>query len=129
MFWPFYFIDRNLLFPVEFDEFFPLWLNNMIHTNILILSIIEMILVERKFTDLREGLRGINLLLFIYHFWLFLIKIFTGCWVYNIYGKLEGFYRILFYFFIILLANFSFFIGKLLNEFIWGKKRENLKNE
>lgn len=87
-----------------------------------------MVSVDRKYTEFNKAARGINGIGMIYMVWLYLIKFVTGCWVYNVYGRLYGIYRIIFHLYVIFMPNFLFFVGKFMNETFWRERNENKFN-
>ena len=41
-FWSLFWINRELVFPKALDEFFPSWLNHIMHTNIIVFILLEL---------------------------------------------------------------------------------------
>jgi hypothetical protein len=39
MFWAIYSIDRELVFPVSLDKYFPVYVNHILHTTVLPLQV------------------------------------------------------------------------------------------
>nr|XP_021190275.2 androgen-dependent TFPI-regulating protein isoform X2 [Helicoverpa armigera] len=48
MFWTLFWIDRELVFPVVYDQLVPWWFNHCVHTNIAIVILIETVLQARR---------------------------------------------------------------------------------
>ncbi|XP_047038475.1 androgen-induced gene 1 protein-like isoform X1 [Helicoverpa zea] len=48
MFWTLFWIDRELVFPVVYDQLVPWWFNHCVHTNIAIVLLIETVLQARR---------------------------------------------------------------------------------
>lgn len=99
MFWLLYAIDRELVsvviasvlyydisistqvFPLLIDAFFPWFLNQMIHTNIIALCLIEMLLLHHKYPCRKSAFVGIGALMFGYLTWIHVVWIKAGVWV------------------------------------------------
>lgn len=79
-FWTIFIYDRELIFPKELDLFFPLWLNHVVHSVIILPIIIEILLPkQRNFLRFKHTLTGLLIYLTIYQIMyakLFLISFF-----------------------------------------------------
>lgn len=62
-------IDRELVFPKALDEFFPSWLNHVMHTNIMIFTLLEMITSFRVYPKRSKGFTGLFVFTAIYFVW------------------------------------------------------------
>lgn len=62
-------IDRELVLPQKLDAYFPLWLNHIMHTNIVIFILLEMFLSCRKYPTKKRGLAGLTIFMAIYLSW------------------------------------------------------------
>uniref|UniRef100_A0A1B6DLQ4 Uncharacterized protein n=1 Tax=Clastoptera arizonana TaxID=38151 RepID=A0A1B6DLQ4_9HEMI len=123
-FWGLYAIDRNLVLPVALDKYFPTWLNHIMHTNIMIFVILELILTYRKYPLRRDGLFGLMLYQIIYIVWMHIVYLQSGMWVYNVFNVLNLPQRIAFLMFSIGLGCVFYFVGEKLNYMVWGLSRQ-----
>jgi len=48
-FWVLMFVDRELVLPKALDPYFPWWLNHLMHTMIMVTTMLEMIFVPRQY--------------------------------------------------------------------------------
>lgn len=69
MFWGLYAIDRELVFPKILDSYFPQWLNHVMHTNIVVFSVIELVSSFRSYPTRKEGLGTLTLFMLVYLIW------------------------------------------------------------
>lgn len=127
MFWSMSAIDRELVFPKALDEFFPRWLDIILHTNVSILILMEMILVNHQYPTRKSAIRGLALFMLGYLIWIYVIFINTGRWVYGVIGILSAPQRIIFFLICGLVTLTLYFIGELLNKFCSGTKNVKAK--
>nr|XP_054749038.1 androgen-induced gene 1 protein-like isoform X2 [Lytechinus pictus] len=99
MFWILWSIDRKLVFPKELDEFFPVWLNHVLHTNVLPILLVDMWLIRHKPPSKLRGVTTLSLFSALYMAWIFWLGYGVNIWVYPILRVLSG---IKFVFFIVL---------------------------
>ncbi|XP_073964763.1 androgen-dependent TFPI-regulating protein-like isoform X2 [Choristoneura fumiferana] len=90
MFWALYFIDRELVFPTVYDQILPWWLNHCVHTNIIIVLIIETILTSRRYpTDVKVETIIYVFINIFYAVVFYSIYFFAGCWLYGVFGVMN----------------------------------------
>ncbi|CRL01466.1 CLUMA_CG014278, isoform B [Clunio marinus] len=123
MFWLLYGIDRKLVLPKEADEFFPPWLNHVMHTNIMIFMLIEMILLYHKYPSRKSVRLGMGTFMIGYLGWVHIIKYKSNFWVYPVLAVLNWPQRIGFYIFTLAVPVVFYFVGEFLNRLIWPKSR------
>ena len=123
MFWLLYAIDRELVLPKAIDAFFPWWLNNFVHTNIMVFCLIEMILTYHKYPCRKSALIGLSIVIFAYLTWIHVIYYNTNVWVYPVLAVLNWPQRILFYVFTSAVPTLFYYFGEFLNNIVWNKKR------
>ena len=68
-FWGLWAIDRELVFPVALDVFFPPWLNHIMHTSIVIFDVAEMLLIPMIFPSRRYAATGTAIVMVTYLVW------------------------------------------------------------
>ncbi|KAG8226719.1 hypothetical protein J437_LFUL004369 [Ladona fulva] len=56
LFWPMFLWNRQIIYPVCLDLVVPIWLNHLIHTNIMVLIVLETLLCPRDYSERKEGL-------------------------------------------------------------------------
>lgn len=125
MFWSMTAIDRELVFPKALDAFFPRWLDIVLHTNVSVFILLEMILVSHQYPKRKSGIRALALFMLCYLIWIYVVFINTGRWVYSVIGILSAPQRIIFFLICGLVTLTLYFIGELMNKFLSGK--ENVK--
>jgi len=62
-------VDRELVFPKAFDSFFPSWLNHVMHTNIVIFTLLEMVTSFHIYPKRSEGFTGLLVFMVVYLVW------------------------------------------------------------
>nr|XP_053628535.1 androgen-induced gene 1 protein-like isoform X2 [Cherax quadricarinatus] len=128
-FWGLYNIDRNLIFPPEFDSWFPLWLNHNIHTTPLVGVLIELYFVPHIFPRRKTGLGVVAVLGLLYLIWVCVIAYRSGHWVYPILADLPVVGRAVFITIMAMLISSFYILGEVLNKNIWGVELHNKKKK
>ena len=123
LFWSLYAMDRRSVFPDELDSFFPSWLNHVLHTNIAIFAIVELIVLHRKYPPRKESLTALIFFISCYLAWLNIIRYFAGKWTYPILDTLSVPGKILFMTFISAFTFLMYFFGEFLNRKVWNANR------
>ncbi|CAH1101820.1 unnamed protein product [Psylliodes chrysocephalus] len=96
-FWSIWHVDRELIFPKEIDEYFPSWLNHVLHSFIGIPILLELLLPKKDhFIAFKPA--AVTLLLYcgIYQSLYFSIYFKDGVWLYPIYKVLDWPQRFIF---------------------------------
>ncbi|XP_044738599.1 androgen-induced gene 1 protein-like isoform X3 [Chrysoperla carnea] len=120
-FWAIYAIDRELIFPKVLDEYFPGWLNHLMHTNIMVFTVIEMITSERNYPKRSTGIKTLMAFLLTYCIWMNIIYQVTGYWVYPIMEVLSIPLQILFYLLVLGFGVSLYIVGEHFNSYVWLK--------
>lgn len=123
MFWLLYAIDRELVLPKAVDVFFPAWHNHILHTNIMIFIVLEMIFSYHKYPCRKSGLGGLLTVMVVYMSWVHVIYFNAGAWVYPVLAVLNWPQRIGFYVFSCAVPVVLYYFGEFLNNLVWSKKR------
>lgn len=129
LFWLLYAFDRRSVFPPEVDSFFPAWLNHVLHTNVAIFVLIEMLLMYHEYPSRKKGLVGLMSFMFSYLIWIFVTKYFAGRFAYPIIDTLDVPGKIAFFAFTLSFPIWMYFLGEFLNEKIWTEKRRQRISE
>lgn len=123
-FWGIYAVDRELILPRSLDKFFPLWLNHLMHTNIMIFSFLELISSFRMYPRRKLGLFILTAFMLAYVVWVHVIYYNTGNWVYPVLAVFNWPMRISFYVFSLFIIYGLYMLGERLNTSIWSSEVE-----
>lgn len=88
-FWSIYAIDRELIFPVHVEPYWPQWLNHTSHTVILLIVLIENYLVDHRRREEKNGLLLTWTVTISYMFWAIFVKLSTNYWPYPVLSVLN----------------------------------------
>ncbi|XP_066992579.1 androgen-induced gene 1 protein isoform X2 [Anabrus simplex] len=121
-FWGLMAIDRELVFPKALDPYFPGWLNHVMHTNIMIFTVIEMLVTFRQYPTRSKGLAGLTGFMCIYLVWTHVIYFKSGEWVYPVLDVLNWGQRVVFFVALLMLGNILYIAGEFLNNTVWAKE-------
>ncbi|XP_053988525.1 androgen-dependent TFPI-regulating protein-like isoform X3 [Hylaeus volcanicus] len=121
-FWSLMFVDRELVFPKAIDPYFPWWLNHLMHTMIMVSTLLETILTPRKYPSRAKGVSGHCLFLLAYLIWMHIIYYKSGIWVYPVMEVLSTPARIVFLSTMFLFSTMFYFMGETLDNFVWGNE-------
>jgi len=121
-FWGLWAVNRELVFPVALDAFFPSWLNHILHSSIAVFTLIEMILVPKMYPSRGSALTGLAVLMLGYLVWVFFIAFHTNFWVYPVLAVLGWSHRLLFIVSLMVFTSILYFTGEKLHFIIWDKK-------
>lgn len=124
VFWGLFLYDRELVAPKQWDGIFPVWLNNFVHTDIMLLIFIELNLLHRHYPSRKwPHLTALFAFMLTYVVWIHVIYGATGTWIYPILKTLNWTGRFGFHAFNIFIAFGFFYLGDCLNNCIWNKQR------
>ncbi|XP_071856224.1 androgen-induced gene 1 protein isoform X1 [Bombus fervidus] len=122
IFWILMFVDRELVLPKALDPYFPWWLNHLMHTMIMVSTLIEMMIAPRKYPRRSTGFLCLFIFIFIYLIWLHIIFYKSGIWVYPVLDVLPLSLRIVFFIVLFLIILSLYVIGEAVDNFLWGNK-------
>ncbi|XP_076232447.1 androgen-induced gene 1 protein isoform X3 [Calliopsis andreniformis] len=128
-FWSLMFVDRELVFPKVLDAYFPWWLNHLMHTMIMVSTLMETILVPRTYPKRSKGLFGHFMFMFMYLVWIHIIYLKSGAWVYPVMEVLTLPLRLLFFLTLLSISVILYYVGETLDNLVWGKKYVTESNE
>lgn len=121
-FWSIYALDRELILPRALDAYFPTWLNHVMHSNIVVFILIELLTSFRMYPKKKLGLSILCTFMLSYVVWVHIIFAKTGLWVYPILNVLSWPLRIAFYVFSLGLVCSFYSFGERLNRAVWSKE-------
>jgi FAR-17a/AIG1-like protein len=127
MYWSMRLIDRELVFPKALDEFFPVWLDIALHTNVTIFVLLEMFFVKHQYPERKLAIKGLTTFMIGYLIWLLIIKANTGRWVYQLFEALPYPQRIVFFILSGVFSTGLYFIGEVLNKCCSGSETSSKK--
>ncbi|KAJ8712341.1 hypothetical protein PYW07_005183 [Mythimna separata] len=123
-FWGIYAVDRELILPRSMDAYFPLWLNHVMHTNIVVFILIELLTSFRMYPKRKVGLSILSAFMVCYLVWVHVIFYNSGIWVYPILNVLNWPLRVCFYIFCLVLACGAYSLGETVNKAVWSTEVE-----
>ncbi|XP_026756245.1 androgen-induced gene 1 protein-like [Galleria mellonella] len=123
-FWGIYAVDRELILPRSLDPYFPKWLNHVMHTNIVVFILIELVTSFRMYPTRKTAMTILSTFLIAYFIWLHVIYFKTDKWVYPILAVLNWPIRIVFYLVSLGFVSSLYFVGEKLNRIVWSKEVE-----
>lgn len=121
-FWGLYMIDRELIFPRSIDPYFPAWLNHVMHTNIMVFIIIEMLITYRRYPPRKSGLTILASFLVVYLVWMHIVYMMTNVWVYPVMAVLNLPLRLCFFILLFALVTALYISGEYINDKIWSPR-------
>lgn len=126
-FWALFTVNRELVFPKILDKYFPVWLNHVMHTNIMIFILIEMIMNFRAYPKRKVGISILGVFMLCYLIWIHIIHNYSGHWVYPVLEVLNLPMRIVFFAALLVLVVFLYLLGEKLNNIIWSNQIKAIK--
>lgn len=130
-YWSLRMVDRELAFPKALDEFFPVWLDYALHTNVSVLIISDAVFSRHQYPKRSVAVRSLTTFLLCYLIWLYVIFLNTGKWVYGVIGVLSAPQRVFFFFLSGLVAVGLYFLGEIINKCCnsGSKNEKNIKKK
>ncbi|XP_011155287.2 androgen-dependent TFPI-regulating protein isoform X1 [Harpegnathos saltator] len=122
IFWGLMFIDRELVLPKVLDPYFPRWLNHLMHTMIIVTTVLEMIVAPRQYPKRSRNLGILTGFMLMYLVWIHVIYFKSGIWVYPVMEVLTLPLRIVFIAMLLVVCMVLYFVGEALDNYLWGKK-------
>ncbi|XP_033341583.2 androgen-induced gene 1 protein isoform X3 [Megalopta genalis] len=121
-FWGLMSIDRELVFPKAVDPYFPWWLNHLMHTMVLVSTLIEMILSPKQYPRRLFGLSTVSIFGSLYLLWVHVIHYKSGVWVYPLLPLMSVPVRVLFLVSMVVFSGMLYILGEALDNFVWGNE-------
>jgi len=122
VFWTLWAINRDLIFPVALDEYFPSWLNHLMHTTVIPLQLGEMLLTRHVYPSRKVGVAITAALTLAYLVWVNIIAYYGGFWVYPVMKVLSPMQRALFMGICSVGGGLLYLAGEALNSIVWPTK-------
>ncbi|XP_058799188.1 androgen-dependent TFPI-regulating protein-like isoform X2 [Phymastichus coffea] len=119
-FWGLMFVDRELVLPKALDPYFPWWLNHLMHTLIMITTVLEMLIAPRNYPKRSKGIGGLAGFMLTYLAWMHFVYYKSGVWAYPVIDVLSVPLRIVFYLVLLVFTLVLYFAGEGLDRLIWG---------
>ncbi|XP_040563837.1 LOW QUALITY PROTEIN: androgen-induced gene 1 protein-like [Lepeophtheirus salmonis] len=119
MFWGLWWINRELVMPKIMDPYIPVYVNHMLHSTCLFIVLFELFSSPHSYSSRIRGLITTSLFCVAYLAWICYIAHAGGYWVYPIMEILPPLQRGLFMTFSVLLLDLFYFLGDILNDFVW----------
>lgn len=126
-FWGIYLVDRELIFPKILDKYFPVWLNHIMHTNIMVFVLLELVMSFRMYPTKKRGMSILTVFMLIYLIWFHIIYFYTGVWVYPILEVLNLPLKIVFYLSLLGFVLLCYLAGELFNNVLWSNQIRAIK--
>lgn len=120
IFWTIYAYDRELILPSSMDEWFPTWLNHVMHTLPLVAAVGEQVLVPHTHQRGYKRLMPMFGVYLLYLLWLVFIRYKAGFWVYPVFDALDNRGRAVFLIVLSVPALFCYVLGEKLHVSVWG---------
>ncbi|XP_015601866.1 androgen-induced gene 1 protein isoform X2 [Cephus cinctus] len=125
-FWALMFVDRELVLPKALDLYFPWWLNHIMHTMIMVSTLLEMLVAPRQYPKRSRGLTGLLIFMLSYLVWMHVIYAKSGIWVYPVMEVLSWPLRIAFFLVLFALATVLYFVGEGIDNVFWGSANKSV---
>ncbi|KAI1280779.1 Androgen-induced -like protein [Halotydeus destructor] len=123
LFWTLITVSRDLVVPPGSKE--PiLWLNQIQHTAVGILILIEHLVSHHERPQTKHGLIPLGIIMIGYLLWVHYIGIVHDYWVYGILAKLNWFSRLLFIFACMSFTAVLYWVGGILHQKVWRAGRK-----
>ncbi|XP_073992521.1 androgen-dependent TFPI-regulating protein-like isoform X2 [Rhodnius prolixus] len=128
-FWGLMAIDRELVLPKALDPYFPVWLNHVMHTNIVVFQILETLTSSREYPQRKYSISALFLFQTCYLSWMHVVYMKSGLWVYPIFNVLNIPQRIVFFACSYATGFLFYFLGERINYYLWGMASKSKKKE
>ncbi|XP_011304581.1 androgen-dependent TFPI-regulating protein-like isoform X2 [Fopius arisanus] len=120
VFWSLMFVDRELVLPKALDPYFPWWLNHLMHTMVVVSTVIEMLVAPRQYPKRSYGFGGLALVMLSYLVWIHFIYYKSGIWVYPVMEVLSLPMRIVFLLALLFFCSLLYLAGEGFDHLLWG---------
>ncbi|XP_071804632.1 androgen-induced gene 1 protein-like isoform X2 [Asterias amurensis] len=120
VFWAIWAIDRELIFPKFLDQFFPAWLNHVMHTFVLPILLLDMYMIRHRYPSKTTGILGLAFVALSYTCWILWLGFVVDIWVYPFLKVLNGAVFGSFILVSALLLLVLYFTGEKLCKIFWS---------
>ncbi|XP_054164551.1 androgen-dependent TFPI-regulating protein-like [Oppia nitens] len=128
-FWGLYAIDRQLIFPVGIEKWYPNWLNHCTHTIILPIVLLDNYLVCHTRRSKKTELSLLFAVIIGYGVWVLFMGLTSDVWVYPILTKLNWPLRASFMLSSCLVITSFYYFGVFLYDMSWKSSAAKHKIE
>ncbi|XP_064194552.1 androgen-dependent TFPI-regulating protein isoform X2 [Anguilla rostrata] len=125
LFWVIFTYDRELVYPVSMDDFFPPWMNHAMHTLVLPFLLGEILIQPHKYPKTKNGLAALGIVGIAYLSWVVWIYLAVGIWVYPLLGLFSTPGIAGLFFCNMTIVTLLYLLGQTLNEQVWGYRAVN----
>lgn len=129
MFWTLYLINRELILPLTMDEWFPGWLNHIMHTLPMVAGLAEQVLVYHTHQRGHSRLLPLVSLYAVYLAWFMYVRIAGGFWIYPLFNLLSSGEIGVFLGLMSVPALFAFVAGERIHVAVWGLEPSSVETE
>nr|XP_020008396.1 androgen-dependent TFPI-regulating protein [Castor canadensis] len=119
-FWSLFLYDRDLVFPKDLDNIFPVWLNHAMHTSILPFMLGEVILRPHRYPQKKTGLILLAAGALAYITRILWVYSESGQWIYPVFATLSPLGMAVFFSLSYILVANMYLLGQKLNHWKWG---------
>ena len=81
VFWVLFYVDRELVFPAHYDNFFPNYINHAMHTTVIPAQLLELFNLYHAYPKRLNGMSITMIFCFVYLTWTLIVAHFGGIWV------------------------------------------------
>ena len=81
VFWVLFHVDRELVFPAHYDNFFPNYINHAMHTTVIPAQLLELFNLYHAYPKRLNGMSITMIFCFVYLTWTLIVAHFGGIWV------------------------------------------------
>lgn len=128
-FWLIFAYNRDLIFPLKLEKYYPFPTNHMMHTTPIVGQVIELLLSHHIYPSRMAGLAtGFGLIL-VYLSWICFIAYYGGFWVYGVLQVMSPPVRTVFILTCCIVASSFYLVGEKANSLVWSKPASKPKKE
>lgn len=120
MFWSMFTVDRHLIYPPEVDKVMPAWLNHAMHTNIVVIVLMELATTFHWYPRARNhAVTGLTIYIALYSVCYLSTYVTYGVWLYPVHDIMNWTQRVILGMFIYVITVGFYFFGEGLSAKIW----------
>ncbi|KRT86619.1 hypothetical protein AMK59_12, partial [Oryctes borbonicus] len=120
-FWSIFNINRELIYPQDFDSVVPVWVNHSMHSAIVALPFIE-ILFQKEVSSFKSAIKGMTIFTILYNTTYFLTYYQSSRWLYKVFYIFNWPERVAFVVGIYLVSALILWLGVIIQKRIINKK-------
>jgi len=120
-FWIIFAYNRELIFPLKVEKYYPFPTNHMMHTTPIVGQLMELFLSYHIYPNRKVGLATVFSVFLVYLTWICFIAYFGGFWVYGVLQVMSPLVRTVFIIVCCLLGSSFYLVGEKANSLVWSK--------